>query len=248
MMKKLLVALLVWLPTLAIAAGGGASECPQDPAPVDLRDKAQLQRGAKYYVNYCLGCHSLKYQRYGRLGEDLEIPKELVEQNLMFTGEQVGNTMNIAMPAADAEKWFGVLPPDLSLKARVRGTDWIYNYLRSFHKDDSRPYGVNNLCFPDVGMPHVMADLQGIQDRGHETRLIDDEQKEFYIGLEVVEPGSLTPEEYDQVSADLAAFLTYVGEPVQVERQDLGWKVLLFIFIFFIFAYALKREYWKDIH
>lgn len=232
----------------AFAAGGGDSLCDIRDPQIDLTDKASLQRGARLYVNYCLGCHSLQYQRYSRLAEDLNIPDELVEDHLMFTGEKIGDQMTIAMPEDDSEAWFGTAPPDLTLKSRVRGEDWLYSYLLSFYKDDSKTWGVNNLCFPDVGMPHVLAPLQGIQEKHYESRLIDGEYKDIYTGLAVTEPGSLSEEEYEAAMRDLVAFMSYVGEPVQTERRHLGVWVLLFLGVFFVFAYLLKREYWKDIH
>ncbi len=160
-MKKLILAfLLATVPAITMAAGGGVH---LDDANVDVTDTESLQRGAKYFVNYCMGCHSAKYQRYNRMGRDMGLTEEEVKENLMFTTDNIGDTMNIAMKPEDAEKWFGVIPPDLSVTARSRGVDWIYTYLRTFYMDESRPFGVNNLVFKDVGMPHVMWGLQGAQ-------------------------------------------------------------------------------------
>ncbi|MCU7850896.1 MAG: cytochrome c1 [Candidatus Thiodiazotropha sp. (ex Monitilora ramsayi)] len=246
-MKKLIVViLLAAAPMLGLAAGGGAH---LDDADIDLGDQASLQRGAKYFMNYCLSCHSAKFQRYNRMAKDLGLTKEEVINNLMFTTDKIGDTMNIAMTADKATEWFGSPPPDLSVISRARGVDWIYTYLRSFYLDAERPFGVNNIVFPDVGMPHVLWDLQGAQkavfknekdSAGNDIQVFDH--------FEPVTPGTLSPEAYDQVARDLTAFLSYIGEPIQMERRRLGVWVLLFIAVFFVFAYLLKKEYWKDVH
>ncbi|MCP3670929.1 MAG: cytochrome c1 [Gammaproteobacteria bacterium] len=241
-MKKLILAfLLATVPVLSMAAGGGVH---LDDADVDVTDTESLQRGAKYFVNYCMGCHSAKYQRYNRMGRDLGLTDEEVKENLMFTTENIGDTMTIAMKPADAEKWFGVIPPDLSVTARSRGVDWIYTYLRSFYVDESKPFGVNNLVFPDVGMPHVMWGMQGVQKAVYK----EVDGKKVVERLEIAEPGSMNTEEFDGAMRDLTAFLSYVGEPIQAKRRAMGKWVLLFIGVFFILAYLLKKEYWKDIH
>ena len=238
-MKKLILGFcLALVPVLGVYANEGGVHL-EDPA-VDLTDHASLQRGARLFVNYCMGCHSLKYERYQRMGEDLGIPKEAVKKNLMFTADKIGEPMAINMRADQAAEWFGASPPDLSLITRRRGEDWIYTYLRSFYKDDSRPWGVNNTVFPKVGMPHVLWRLQGVQ------RLVSEEggKPEF----ELIQKGSMDPEEFDSAMRDLTAFLAYVAEPIKVERQRLGVWVLLFISVFFVLAYLLKKEYWKDVH
>jgi len=241
-MKKLLFAfLLAVVPALSMAAGGGVH---LDDADIDVTDTESLQRGAKYFVNYCMGCHSAKYQRYNRMGQDLGLTVDEVKENLMFTTENIGDTMTISMKPADAEKWFGVIPPDLSVTARSRGVDWIYTYLRSFYVDESRPFGVNNLVFPDVGMPHVMWQMQGLQKAVYK----EVDGRKVVEKLEIAEPGSMNAEEFDGAMRDLTAFLSYVGEPIQVKRRAMGKWVLLFIGVFFILAYLLKKEYWKDIH
>lgn len=241
-MKKLIVAfLLAVVPMISSAAGGGAH---LDDADIDLGDQASLQRGAKYFVNYCLSCHSAKYQRYNRTARDLGLTEEEVKENLMFTTDKIGETMTIAMDPQDAEAWFGVAPPDLSVIARARGVDWLYTYLRSFYVDDTRPFGVNNIVFPDVGMPHVMWQLQGMQKANFEE--VDGQQ--VFKGFEQVTPGTLSPEEFDVATRDLTAFLSYVGEPIQMERKRIGVYVLIFIAVFFVLAYLLKKEYWKDVH
>ncbi len=242
-MKKLIIALMLFAtPMLSMGAG---SSVPLDDADVDLSDKESLQRGFKYFVNYCLSCHSAKYQRFGRTAEDLGLTVEDVKQNLMFTAEKIGDTMDIAMSAKDANVFFGVTPPDLSLTTRSRGPDWVYTYLRSFYLDDSKPMGINNTVFPDVGMPHVLWELQGWQ----KAYFVKDEHDQLqFERFELVEPGSMTPEEFDAAMRDLVNFMTYLGDPSQMERKALGVKVILFLLVLFVLSYLLKKEYWKDIH
>ena len=246
MKKYLLSALLLVAPALVAASGGGVH---LDKANIDPTNKESLQRGAKTFVNYCMGCHSAKYQRYNRLGRDLGISDDDIIQNLMFTGEKTGDLMDIAMTKEMGKKWFGAAPPDLTLVARVRGTDWLYTYLRTFYLDDSRPFGVNNEVFSNVGMPNVLWELQGWQKPVYET-VVDDEGHEHQVleGVELEEAGSQTPAEFDRTVRDLVNLLAYMGEPIKLERQSLGIKVMLFLFVFFIVAYLLKKEYWKDIH
>ncbi len=241
-MKKLIIAfLLAMAPMLGLASGAGPH---LDPANIDLTDQASLQRGAKYFVNYCLSCHSAKFQRYNRMARDLGLTEDEVKENLMFTTDKIGDTMNIAMDPEQAAKWFGTTPPDLSVLIRARGEDYIYTYLRSFYLDESRPFGVNNTVFPDVGMPHVLWKLQGQQKAVFKK----EGEHEVFERFEQVTPGTLSTEEYDQVARDLTAFLSYVGEPIQLKRKQLGVWVLLFIAVFFVLAYLLKKEYWKDVH
>ena len=246
MKKYLLSVLLLVAPALVAASGGGVH---LDKANIDPTNKESLQRGARTFVNYCMGCHSAKYQRYNRLGRDLGISDEDIIDNLMFTGERTGDLMDIAMTKEMGKKWFGAAPPDLTLVARVRGTDWLYTYLRTFYQDDSRPFGVNNRVFSKVGMPNVLWELQGTQKAVYET-VVDDDGREHQVleGVELEEAGSQTPAEFDRTVRDLVNFLAYMGEPIKLERQSLGIKVMLFLFVFFIVAYLLKKEYWKDIH
>ena len=241
-MKKLIVAfLLAATPLLGQAAGGGVQ---LDDADIDLSDQASLQRGARLFVNYCLSCHSAKYQRFNRTGKDLGLTDQEVKENLMFVTDKIGDTMTIAMPATDAEVWFGTPPPDLSVIARARGSDWLYTYLRGFYLDDSRPFGVNNVVFKDVGMPHALWKLQGLQKAVFQAH----EGQQVFDKFEQVTPGSMSPEAFDGAMRDLTAFLTYIGEPIQMERRAMGKWVLLFIAVFFVLAYLLKKEYWKDVH
>ncbi|MBT3048016.1 MAG: cytochrome c1 [gamma proteobacterium symbiont of Ctena orbiculata] len=246
-MKKLIVAfLLAAVPMLVMAAGGGAH---LDDADIDLGDQASLQRGAKYFVNYCLSCHSAQFQRYNRMARDLGLTETEVIENLMFTTDKIGDTMKIAMTEEQGTEWFGSPPPDLSVLARARGVDWIYTYLRSFYVDEKRPFGVNNIVFPDVGMPHVLWELQGAQKavfKLEKDAAGNDVEK--FDHFEPVSEGLLSPAEYDQVARDLTAFMSYIAEPIQMERKRLGVWVLLFIAVFFVLSYLLKKEYWKDVH
>lgn len=256
-MKKGLIivaAALSLLPVLGWAAGGG-STYPNDDIEINWDDKASMQRGARTFVNYCMGCHAVAYSRYDRVGQDLGISDEQLLENLIFTtnkqGEQtkVGQLMTINMNAEYAEQAFGIAPPDLSLIARSRGVDWLYNYLRGFHIDETRPFGMNNGVFPNVGMPHALVDLQGLQ-AAKKVMKTDSEGKEHevIVGYEIVKPGSQSKSEYDQTVYDLVAFLDYVSEPYRQTRQNVGTGVIIFLFFFLILTYLLKKEYWKDIH
>ncbi len=245
-MKRLIAILSLALLPFAAFAGGGEGPALES-ADIDLTDHEAMQRGAKYFVNYCQGCHSLKYFRYERM-QDFGLTKEQIKENLLFDrNKKVGDLMTTSMPAEAAAEWFGTAPPDLTLTARLRkgGGDWIYTYLKSFYRDDSRPFGVNNVIFPNVGMPHVLAELQGVQEAVIET---DEHGNKHVKELKLVQPGRLSPEEYDQVAKDLATFLTHVAEPVKLQRQRIGFWVMLFLFVFFIVSFMLKKEYWKDVH
>ena len=237
MMKKLLIAFLC-VPWLAFASGEALH---LDKAPDRSHDLPALQNGAKIFINYCLNCHSASYMRYNRL-RDIGLTEQQIRDNLLFTQEKVGELMTIAMRRADAKQWFGAAPPDLTVIARARaseygsGSDWLYTYLRSFYCDDSRPSGWNNVVFSNVAMPHVFWELQGEQVLGPDHKLT------------LAKPGLMKPEEYDAMVADLVGFLNYMGEPVQNYRKELGVVVLIALAILFVLAYALKREYWKDVH
>ena len=241
---KSLAASLLLAPALGFAAGGdsGFSEAPNN----DVSNVASLQRGAKYFVNYCLGCHSAKYVRYNRLAEDLQLTEAQLIENLMFTGERPFDTMDNVMPAADAARWFGQQPPDLSLISRSRGTTYLYNFLRTFYKDESSPTGADNMVLPSTSMPHVLWELQGIQRPVYE--LGEDGETEVFKEFEVVQAGLLSEEDYDQLVRDLVNFLDYIGEPMQLQREALGYRVIAFLLVFLLFAYLLKREIWADVH
>lgn len=244
-MKRILASILVLLPSLVFAAGSGY---PLDKANYDLTDKASLQSGLRNFMNYCAGCHNMQYQRYQRSFADLGIPDELGAEYLQFTGDKVTDHMKSAMPVEGAKKWFGAPPPDLTLVARVRGADWLYTYLRTFYEDPSKPFGVNNKVFPDVGMPHVLQELQGLPRITHEKRMVDGTMQDRYVGIKSDGKGELSPSEYDAFVLDLVNYLVYVAEPVQLERQKMGKGILVFILVFFVFAYLLKKEYWREVH
>ncbi len=232
----------------AVAQHAGDGGLHLEPANTDVSDIEALQRGAAYYVNYCLGCHSAEYVRYNRLGADLGLTEAQLVENLMFTGERPFDTMTIAMNPDDATRWFGVAPPDLSLIARSRGTDYLYNYLRGFYKDESTPSGSNNLWLANTAMPHVLWELQGIRTAVFREPEGDVVALPAFEHFETVTPGTLSEEEYDELVRDIVTFLDYIGEPMQLERQALGVRVIGFLLIFFLVAYMLKREIWKDVH
>lgn len=246
-MKKLLTIFICsFLPTLGFAGGG---EVHLDKVDVDITNTASLQRGAKLFINYCLGCHSAKYMTYQRLAQDLALTKEQVENNLLFAGDKISDYIKIAMPEAQAKEWFGTNPPDLTLVNRSRGADWLYTYLRGFYKDDSRPFGVNNTVFKDVGMPHVLWQLDGVKEPVYEE-LTDHSGAvvKKLVGLNKVQEGTMTTAEYDLAMRDLVNFLAYAGEPGKLQRNSIGVWVILFLVLFLFLAYALKKEYWRDIH
>ncbi|PVZ71885.1 cytochrome c1 [Pelagibaculum spongiae] len=245
-MKKLLISFLMFLlPSLSMAAGGGY---PLDSVDLDLTDKAALQRGAKLFVGSCMGCHSAKYQRWNRMGKDLGISDQQLLDNFIFDGSKVGDHMTSSIDPVDAATWFGASPPDLTLVSRVRGNDWLYTYMRSFYKDESRPWGVNNAVFPDVGMPHILQGLQGLADPVWRTEKVGDKEIKVLDRLQMTQPGSMSVAEYDATVKDLVTFLSYIGEPVQLERQRLGVWVILFLMVLLAFSYLLKKEFWRDVH
>jgi len=263
-MKKILFSVLLsaLFGTLSLSALASEAGLVLDKVAIDLTDKAALQDGARTFANYCMGCHSAKFQRYERVANDLGIPEDLMLENLVFTGAKIGDHMKIGMTEADAKVWFGAAPPDLTLVARVRGTDWLYSYLRSFYEDSSRPWGVNNRVFPNVGMPNVLTDLQGRQVLGCKQVPIVIEGKKQVDPLTgtaltheacdqlVVLPnsGSQSEVEFNETVKNLVTFLAYSANPVKLQSQRIGTYVLLFLAFFFVFAYMLKREYWKDVH
>jgi len=239
-MKKLFLLLtLVSMPALASVGEH------LDAVDIDMNDTASLQRGAGIFVNYCLSCHSAAFVRYNRVAEDLQIPEDVVKDNMMFTADRIGGLMKATMSPEDAKEWFGTVPPDLSLVGRSRGPEWIYTYLRSFYLDDSTPTGWNNVLFKSVAMPHVLYSLQG--SRRAIFKKDENDMVEF-DRFEMVEPGSMNEEEFDAAARDLTNFLVYISEPVQMIRYKLGVYVLIFLAIFLVFAYLLKKEYWKDVH
>jgi ubiquinol-cytochrome c reductase cytochrome c1 subunit len=190
----------------------------------------------------------MKYQRYQSTFQALDIPDEMGQEYLQFTGEKVADYITRAMPEDSAAVWFGAAPPDLTLVARVRGTDWLYTYLRTFYRDDSRPFGVNNLVFPEVGMPHVLEPLQGAPELSYEEAMVDGEMVKRYNGVKANGNGALSADEYDQAILDLVNFLEYTGEPTRLQSESIGKWVLVFIVVFGIFAYLLKKDYWRELH
>lgn len=230
-------------PVLASEAGG----VPMASANVDVSNIASLQRGARNFVNYCQGCHSAKYVRYNQLAKDLGMTEEQVIKNLMFTAAKPTETMDIAMREADGQRWFGQAPPDLSLMARAKGANYIYNFLRGFYLDSSRPTGVNNLMLPNTSMPDVVWELQGLQQATFEDVHRNGTQQEELTGMQLVVPGTLTPEQFDEFARDTVNFLAYIADPVKLDRQRLGILVVAFLLVFGLFAYLLKLEIWKDV-
>lgn len=239
-MKKFLIALL-FAPLMAFASGGNVH---LDKWPGSVSDKASLQNGAKLFVNYCMNCHGASYMRYKNL-LDLGLSEQQVKDNLMFTSDKIGGLMAVAARADEQKLWFGATPPDLTIIARARGeagapgagADWLYTYLRSFYRDEKRPTGWNNVVFENVGMPNPLWELQGQYTLNHESHK-----------LEQAVPGKLSPAEYDKAISDLVGFMVWMGEPQQEFRKTLGLIVLAFLGLLFVVAYALKKEYWKDIH
>ncbi len=237
--------ILLIMVSASVSAAGGAKLMHME---VDLSDQTSLQRGAKTFVNYCLSCHSAAYMRYNRMGKDLGISEDILKTNFMFGTDKVGDTMKIAMSSSDADQFFGVAPPDLSVIARSRGADWLYSYFKTFYVDESRPFGVNNLAFKDVGMPNVLWELQGKQ------RLIEKEHDggahhaPTYEDLELISEGSQGAEEFDQTVRDLVNFMVYLGEPIKLQREKIGFWVLLYLIVLMVVTYLLKKEYWRDVH
>jgi ubiquinol-cytochrome c reductase cytochrome c1 subunit len=239
---KLLLAAAFLSFAVTPAVHSASSGVPNLDANVDVSDKMSLARGAKYYANFCMGCHSLEFSRYNRVAADLGLSEDDIKP-LIFTRDdddnmhKPGALMVNAIRTKDAMRWFGIAPPDLTVIARSRGGgDWLYSYFKGFYRDESRPFGVNNLYFPNVGMPHVLEELQGVQELGENNVLT------------LVEPGKMSAGEYDQVAKDLTNFLVYVGEPAQLHRTFYGIFTLAFLFVLLILAYLLKKEFWKDIH
>ena len=250
MKKHILILLLAVFPATLFAS----SSVHLDTAPIDIYDKDSIKRGAKSFADYCFSCHSAKFMRFNRIAKDTGMSEAEVRDMMIFTrnnkgkATKIGDLMTVSMTEDYAKSTFGTAVPDLTLTARSRGADWLYTYLRTFYADAYRPTGMNNIAFPDVGMPHVLWELQGIQKPVYVTEDHDGVEVERIEGFETVQAGSMTTEEYDAFVADLVNFMVYVAEPVQTERRDLGVYVLIFLAIFFVFAYLLKKEYWKDVH
>jgi len=240
--KSLMVALVL----LSFASVAVAEESGYPNANTGIGDKASLQRGAKLFFNYCVGCHSLKYLRYSRMAADLGLTEKQVMDELNFTGAKFGDHIVSAMPAADAEKWFGKAPPDLSLEVRAKGANWVSAYLHSFYLDPSRPVGWNNTVFPNASMPFPMSELQGVQTAMMApVKPVEDPTVEK---LEIKQPGSMDAVQYAQAVQDLVSFLQYASEPAAMQRTAMGAWVLIYLALFTFIALILKKEYWKDVH
>ena len=233
--------------TADVMAAGGRSQF-NEPARNDVGNVASLQRGARNFMNYCAGCHSAKYVRYNTLADALELSEEQLLENLMFNAEKTHETIRTSMPPDPAKRWFGQPPPDLSLIARSRGADYLYNFLRTFYIDDSKPTGTNNMVLQGASMPHVLWQLQGLQRAVYRdvTGPGGGAEKEF-VEFEKVTQGALSAEEYDQFVRDIVNYLDFISEPMQLERRVLGVWVLMFLVVFFLFAYLLKKQIWKDV-
>jgi ubiquinol-cytochrome c reductase cytochrome c1 subunit len=246
--SKKLIALLALLPGLVLAAEGGY---PLDRAP-ERSSVASLQNGAKLFVNYCLNCHSASSMRYNRL-RDLGLTEDEIKNNLLFTSDKVGDLMTVAMKPADAKAWFGTVPPDLSVIARAKsseagsGADYLYTYLRTFYKDDSRPTGWNNMVLPNAAMPHVLWQLQGVREAKFVDEVEEGKNEHKFAGFTQVSPGLMSEQEYDSNVADLVAYLGWMAEPAQTTRKKLGVVVVLFLAMFATLTWRLNAAYWKDV-
>ena len=266
-LAALLLLLGATIATAVPAAEGGAaagSSAGEEEAPKaggnwqhwhlnsDVTDVPSVQRGARNFTSYCLGCHSLKYERWSRLGSDLAIPDDLLQKNLMPPGDKSTDYILTSMPATDSANWFGKTPPDLSLMARARGRDYLYQFLKTFYVDPSRPTGANNLRLPTTAMPHVLSELEGLKRAVFKdvTHTVDGQvvHEQVFDHFEPVAPGRLSEAEYDGFVRDTVNFLDYVGEPTQAARRSLGVWVVLFLLVFTWLAYLMKQEYWKDVH
>lgn len=251
MIKKLALSSFALLMSGAAAASSGHATTPTYDA--DVSNLPSVQRGAKTFMNYCAGCHSMQFMRYSRIAQDLEIPEDLLKTNLMFTSEKTGDVILTALPKAEAAKWFGTAPPDLTLETRARGEGWVYGYLTGFYVDSKRPLGVNNLVLPGASMPHVLWELQGWQKQVlKEEKYVADDGKEtvklVHDRFEPLTEGKLSHDDYHKFVGDLVNFMAYAAEPGRSHRQALGGKIIVYLLILLGFAYLLKKEYWKDVH
>ncbi len=231
---------------LAAPASRAQEEAKTLPFTDNASNVASVQRGARDFMAYCSGCHSLKYLRYNRIGQDLGLSDDMLKQNLIFSGVKVGEPVTTSMPAKSSEDWFGRTPPDLSLETKSRSPEWVYSYLMGFYLDKTRPFGVNNLFLPNVAMPAVLGELQGwqVKEEGEKTAGHGEG-----LPLKLVQPGSMTPEEYKAFVSDLTNFMVYAAEPTAKERVSTGWGVMFYlIFLLLPLTYFLKKEFWRDVH
>lgn len=256
----LLVALLALPPAFAAAAEGSApaGTAAEASAPLDweawkagnqVSDIASLQRGARNFMNYCNGCHAMKYLRYQRMATDLKIPLDVLNAALVAPGSSSLDYITTAMPSTDAVAWFGKSPPDLSLMARSRGVNYLYQFLKTFYLDPTRGTNTNNLALPNAAMPAVLSDLEGVKQAVYrDVKNADGTTDKVFDHFDTVSSGNMTPEEFDGFVRDTVNFLDYAGEPVQVERRSMGIWVVLFLLALTGLAYLLKKEYWKEVH
>ena len=231
-MKVIIILMLLLIQSLFVFA---SEEIHLEKAPIDLSDQPSLQKGAKTFINYCLNCHSAKYMRYNKL-LDIGLSKKDIKENLLFTGKKIGDPMEISMPVTESKKWFGAAPPDLSVVARSRGSNWIYSYMKGFYRDSSREIGWNNLVYVNSAMPHILWELQGEQELDKKTGK-----------LSLMKAGKLNEKEYDAVITDLTNFITYMSEPDQLKRKKMGFYVVGFLLLLLVLTIKLKKEFWKDI-
>jgi ubiquinol-cytochrome c reductase cytochrome c1 subunit len=255
MVKRAAVLVMLVAAAAAFGAANRNQKCIDSlgVADADVSNTASMQKGARNFVNYCLGCHSLGYMRWNRVAADLDLSEEQLKQNLGFTGDKVHDYIKSAMPSKDAAEWFGRAPPDLTLITRAKGSDYVYRFLKGFYEDtaSTRPTGVNNLMLDGASMPAILSDLQGVQRL---VPYLKDEQatgkvtEKYCDRIELLRPGRLSAAEFDVFAHDTVNFLTYVGEPIKAKRESMGIVVVLFLLVFTIFAYLLKKEYWKDVH
>jgi ubiquinol-cytochrome c reductase cytochrome c1 subunit len=231
-MKKIIIFILLLIQSSFIFA---SEDVYLEKAPIDLSDQPSLQKGARTFINYCLNCHSAKYMRYNKL-LDIGLSKKDIKENLLFTGKKIGDPMEISMPVKESKKWFGATPPDLSVIARSRGSDWIYSYMKGFYRDSSREIGWNNLVYTNSAMPHILWELEGEKELDKKTGK-----------LSLVKTGKLNQKEYDAVITDLTNFITYMSEPDQLKRKKMGFYVVGFLLLLLVLTIKLKKEFWKDI-
>ena len=231
-MKKIIILILLLMqPSFMFAS----EDIYLEKAPIDLSDQPSLQKGARTFINYCLNCHSAKYMRYNKL-LDIGLSKKDIKDNLLFTGKKIGDPMEISMPVTESKKWFGATPPDLSVVARSRGSDWIYSYMKGFYRDSSREIGWNNIVYVNSAMPHILWELQGEKELDQKTGK-----------LSLIKAGKLNEKEYDSVITDLTNFITYMSEPGQLKRKKMGFYVVGFLLLLLVLTVKLKKEFWKDI-
>ena len=231
-MKRIIILILLLIQSSFVLA---SEEIHLEKAPIDLSDQPSLQKGARTFINYCLNCHSAKYMRYNKL-LDIGLSKKDIKDNLLFTGNEIGDPMEISMPVKESKQWFGATPPDLSVVARSRGSNWIYSYMKGFYRDSSREIGWNNVVYVNSSMPHILWELQGEQELDKDTGK-----------LNIIKPGKLNQKEYDAVITDLTNFITYMSEPGQLKRKKIGFYVVGFLLLLLALTIKLKKEFWKDI-